>query len=100
VRCARYSERVREHWFYGERDGLSYVDTHEEVPHEPIPTGALVVRSPRVELVTSKYITDNAVRRNVVSYKSVDRLVIQGNVSKVAAVTGIPFSKFLLRPRA
>ena len=98
VRCARYSERTREHWFYGERDGLSYVDTHEQVPHEPIPTGALVVRSPKVELVSSTFITENAVRRNVISYKSIDRLVIQGNVSKVSTVTGLPFHKFMLKP--
>lgn len=96
----RYTERVHDHWFQGDRDGISYASgtrldrkSHEL---ETLPIGAPTLEGTNRELVTHDVIHENALRRPAFTspaMTSAERQVIKGSVSKVAAVTSLPIGR-------
>lgn len=96
----KYTERVHDHWFQGDRDGISYASgtrldrkSHEL---ETLPIGAPTLEGTNRELVTHDVIHENALRRPAFTspaMTSAERQVIKGSVSKVAAVTSLPIGR-------
>ncbi|KAF5357664.1 hypothetical protein D9758_007460 [Tetrapyrgos nigripes] len=87
----KYSERKKDHWFQGEKDGISYATSFlptkqgkQDVEHEkaiPLPTSEPVPTEMQGRL-----------RRPIVSPNSVDRHVIKGSMAKVVGSNSTPVS--------
>jgi hypothetical protein len=103
----KFSDRQKEHWFYGERDGLSHAESDLVTAHNSHMTKQLEKEEdshmPRSQLPSSEPISkeiaeDGRLRRMTLNVNSVDKQVIKGTMSKIAASTGVPMHISKLAP--
>ncbi|KAF5388219.1 hypothetical protein D9615_000056 [Tricholomella constricta] len=92
----KYSERTNEHWFHGEKDGLSYAGNSNFLP----PGRSKDYDRDRAEKPASPQepAIDNRLRRNTNTFNpsSVDKQVIKGSMAKVVATPAAQFQRLLV----
>lgn len=98
----KYSERIQGHWFHGERDGLSYVETalppgDRRVRERKDTSGLSVPHLPPSEPISYELAQDSRIRRATYNPQSfaVDKHVIKGSMNKVMASTGVPLPRVM-----
>ncbi|TFK74449.1 alpha/beta-hydrolase [Pluteus cervinus] len=92
----RFSDRIKSHWFYGEKDGLSYAGSGSTnlVNTTESRTTEKSLPMPSSEPISAE---TAALRKSTFTPSSVDKLVIKGSMAKVVSGTSsMPFQRLLL----
>ncbi|KAI0321952.1 alpha/beta-hydrolase [Amylostereum chailletii] len=96
----KYSERLHDHWFKGDRFGMSYAESHKSSDDEANDgehVGAPTIDG-RIEAASREVMQESALQRAVFNpgtYERIDQLVVKSNLARVS--TTIPLGKILAR---